>query len=219
MSSGSRRPQWRPRRPRRAKAAERDRPARIGVRHRRRGRRLACATSATSSSRTGPGVHGGARACPRCGRRSRPPSTPASAPKEFARPHKIGGSTCASGCRREPRLHRRRVRPGQRPHTYHHDGGEVLGAGDMVKVPTRTRGEDGWQRAIVLGTVSQPTFPTKPILGIIETRPPARRARKEPSSNEHVPRPRHPTAPGADGQDLLSTRTPPSSWLPSQRST
>lgn len=69
-------------------------------------------------------------------------------------------------------------RPGQRPYTYHHDGGEALGAGDVVKVPTRTRGEDGWQRAIVLGTVSQPTFPTKPILGIIETAA-ARAARKE----------------------------------------
>lgn len=68
-------------------------------------------------------------------------------------------------------------RPGQRRYTYHHDSDEVLVAGDVVKVAAR--GDPGaWQRAIVVGAADEPKFPTKPILGIVETAA-ARAARKE----------------------------------------
>jgi hypothetical protein len=59
-----------------------------------------------------------------------------------------------------------------RSYTYHFDhavGDQVLQIGDEVKVADRSG--DGWKRVIVaMINDTEPPFPTKPILGLAETK-------------------------------------------------
>ena len=67
-------------------------------------------------------------------------------------------------------------RCGGRAYTYH-AGDEPVAVGDVVKLPGRQA--EGWTRGIVEAVdVPEPTFETRPVLGIIETAA-ERAARKE----------------------------------------
>jgi hypothetical protein len=56
-----------------------------------------------------------------------------------------------------------------RAYTYHNDGDPVA-VGDFVKVPDALNGDDGWKRVEVVEIVdAAPSFPTKPILGLVES--------------------------------------------------
>lgn len=61
---------------------------------------------------------------------------------------------------------------GGRAYTYHAETDPPLAVGDVVRVPASRAGDakDSWQRAIVEAVdVPAPSFPTKPVLGLLET--------------------------------------------------
>lgn len=61
---------------------------------------------------------------------------------------------------------------GGRSYTHHAETDPPLAVGDVVRVPASRAGDakDSWQRAIVEAVdVPAPSFPTKPVLGLIET--------------------------------------------------
>ena len=61
---------------------------------------------------------------------------------------------------------------GGRSYTYHAETDPPLAVGDVVRVPASRAGDakDSWQRAIVEAIdLPPPSFPTKPVLGLIET--------------------------------------------------